>query len=563
MAAPRVLVLGGGYVAMYLARAARGAIKDGKLDCTVVNRSNFQAFHGFAGEMVTGRLSPSHICSPARRLFPPAQVHVAEIQKVDLANRSVTAARSIDGARTTLEYDQLVVCMGTRDRSEAYPGLAEHAYRLKAYEDCLRLRNHMIEMFELADVEKDPEERRRLLTFFIAGGGYAGTELAGELADLARLLTKKEYRGVRREECRYVLVHPGPTILPELYGRDGSGPEAHPKLVEAGMRRMRKLGVEVLVNTRVEAATPNEVLLSNGERIPTRTIISAVGMEPQPIVAGLDLPKDERGRIVCDETCRVVDHDDIWAGGDCAAIPLPKHPEATCPSVAIYAMKQGYRIGKNLARVADGKAPKPFTYPGIGQGASVGRRYAVAELKGIEIRGFFAWIIWRVLLTYYFPTWDRRLRLMADWLIWPIVGRDIVELRSSRPDEYDIRHNVFQPGETIAQEERTGKYIHVIVDGEVELLLEKDGMEQVLDTLGPGDHFGTRWMESFEMEVARAKGVVRTVAMRRDQAPQLQELLGSVGGMLSAESGHFPAIVEADRKSSRVGMPSAPPPSQG
>jgi NADH dehydrogenase len=486
-------------------------------------------------------------------------VHVAEIQKVDLANRQVTTARSIDGARTTLSYDHLVVCLGTRDRSEAYPGLAEHAFRLKAYEDCLALRNHMIEMFELADIEKDPEERRRLLTFFIAGGGYAGTELAGELADLSRLLTKKEYKGIRREECRYVLVHPGPTILPELYGSDGTGPEAHPKLVEAGMRRMRKLGVEVLVNTRVEAATPNEVLLSNGDRIPTRTIISAVGMEPQPIVEQLDLPKDDQGRIVTDEFCRVQGYEDIWAGGDCAAVPLPKHPDATCPSVAIYAMKQGHKIGKNLVRVEEGKPPKPFTYPGIGQGASVGRRYAVAELKGIEIKGFPAWIIWRVLLTYYFPTWDRRLRLMTDWLIWPIVGRDIVELRGSRADEYDIRHNIFQPGEVIAQEERTGKYIHVIVEGEVELLLQQDGMEQVLDTLGPGDHFGTRWLESFEMESARAKTLVRTVALRRDQAPGLQALLRATGP-LTAESGHFPAIVETDRRSSRVDLPSAPPP---
>ncbi len=116
---------------------------------------------------------------------------MAEIQKVDLANKRVTTARSLDGARAVLEYDQLVVCLGSVDRTEAYPGLAEHAYRLKTYEDCLRLRNHMIEMFELADIEKDPEERRRLLTFFIAGGGYAGTEVAGELSDLARRLTKQ------------------------------------------------------------------------------------------------------------------------------------------------------------------------------------------------------------------------------------------------------------------------------------------------------------------------------------------------------------------------------------
>ena len=559
MAPPHTLVLGGGYVAIYLARASKRAIKADKLRCTVVNRANFQAFHGFVGEMVTGRVSPSHICSPARRLFPPAQVHVAEIQQIDLQNRVVTTARSIDGARTTLDYDQLVLCLGTVDRTEAYPGLAEHAYRLKTYEDCLRLRNHFIEMFELAEIESDPDERRRLLTFFIAGGGYAGTEVAGEMSDLARLLCEKEYPRINRDECRFVLVHPGPTILPELYGRDGTGPEAHPKLVEFGMKRMGKLGVEVMTETKVDAATPNEVLLSNGERIPTRTIVSAVGTKMPPMVERLNLPKDERGRIITDEFLRVPGHDGIWAGGDCAAVPLPKVPGATCPPVAIYAMKQGHQIGGNLVRMVDGKLPKAFSFPGIGQGASVGRRSGVGELKGIEITGFGAWLMWRLLLIYYFPTWDRRLRLMTDWLIWPIVGRDIVELRGVRSDEYDIKHNLFQAGEVIAQEERTGKYIHVIVEGEVELLLQQDGNEQVLDTLGAGDHFGTRWLESFEMETARAKTTVRTVALRRDQAPGLQALLRSTR-LLTAESGHFPAIIESDRRSSRVDLPSVPRP---
>jgi NADH dehydrogenase len=546
MAAPQVLVLGGGYAAIQFARATRRAVKTGKLDVTVVNRENFHVFHGFVGEMVTGRVSPSHILSPSRRLFLPARVHVAEIQRIDLNARKVTTARSLDGSRFTLDYDQLVICLGTVDRTEAYPGLAEHAYRLKTYEDCLALKNHMIEMFDLAEIERDPEERRRLLTFFVAGGGYAGTEVAGELSDLARLLCSSEYPGIRREECRYVLVHPGPTILPELYGKDGTGPEAHPKLVDFGMKRMRQLGVEVMTSTAVEAATPNEVVLSNGERIPTRTIVSAVGTKMPPVVERLALPKDERGRIVCDETCAVPGHDGVWAAGDCAAVPLPGGSGAACPQVALYAMKQGRLIGKNMVRRAEGKEPKRFTFPGLGQGASVGRRSGVGEVRGIEIKGFTAWLVWRLLLIYYFPTWDRRLRLMTDWLIWPIVGRDIVELRSDRSGEYDIRHNVFQPGEVIAQEERTGKYIHVIVEGEVELLIQGDGMEQVFDTLGPGAHFGTRWLESFEMETARAKTLVRTVALRRDQAPALQQLLRSTGPLM-AESGHFPAIVETDR----------------
>ena len=547
---PKVLILGGGYAAIYACKALAPAINAGRLDATVVSRENFHVFHGFVGEMLTGRVSPSHILSPARRIFPPAKVHVAEIQKIDLKRQTVTTSRNLDGNRFELDYDHLVVCLGSIDRFEAYPGLAEHAFRLKTYEDVLRLRNHIITMFELADIEKDPTERRRLLTFFIAGGGYAGTEIAGELADLAKRLTKREYRSIDPGECRFVLVHPGPTILPELYGDDGSGAAAHPKLVEFGMKRMRELGVEVMTRTKVTAASPNEVSLSNGERVPTRTIISAVGTKVPPVVEALNVPKDERGRIKTDAAIRVEGFDNVWACGDNAAVRLPNSfgmdTGRTCPPVALYAMMQGGRIGKNIDRVVQGRKPRPFRFVGLGQGASVGKRSAVVELKGIEITGLPAWLIWRLLLAYFFPSWDRRLRLFTDWMIWPLVGRDIVELRTSPPGEYEVRHNVFQPGEVVAQEERTGKYIHVIVEGEVEILNKDGDLEQVLDVLGPGDHFGTRWMSSFDLEVARARTQVRTVALRRDQAPRLQEVLRSAG-QLVAESGHFPAIVDPSR----------------
>src|SRR3954447_8376262 len=400
MTPPKVLVLGGGYVSIYLCRAIKPVIEAGKVDVTVVNRENYQVFHGFVGEMLTGRVSPSHILSPARRMFPPARVHVGEIQKINLGARFVTTARSIDGARVELPFDQLVIALGSVDRAEAYPGLAEHAFKLKTYEDVLRLRNHIISMFELADVERDEEERRRLLTFFIAGGGYAGTEVAGELSDLARRLTKREYKHVNLDEVRVVLVHPGPTILPEMQGAEG-----HPKLVEYAERRMRELGVEVQTNTKVAAVTPNHVDLSNGDRVPTRTVISAVGTKPPPVVASLPLEKDERGRLVTDEYCQVPGHEGvIWAAGDNAAVPLPFKKGQTCPPVAIYAMYAGKRIGKNIALGVEGRKAKKLRFLGIGQGASVGRRSAVAELKGIELTGLPACLIWRLLLTYYFPS---------------------------------------------------------------------------------------------------------------------------------------------------------------
>lgn len=529
---PHVVVLGGGYVAVKVCHALRGAIADRRIDVTVVTDSTHHTFHGFVGEMVTGRVSPGNILSPVRRLFAPARVHVGRIQKLDLASKRAIVARDIDGHRTEITWDHVVLALGTIDRTDAYPGLEEHAFKLRAYEDCFALKNHLINMFELADVEDDPQERRRLLTFFIAGGGFAGVEVAGEIADFARRLTDNEYPRVSYDECRFVLVHPEPGILPELH--------TFPGLIRRATERIQELGVELRPETRVAFATPQQVTLSGGDRVPTRTIISAVGTRPNPLIAALDVQKDDRGRIRVDRTGLVAGRRDVWAGGDCSAFPMPKGGDS--PPVAIYAYKHGEHIGRNLRRVVvESEPPRPFKWPGLAQGASVGRRWAVGELKGIQITGFPAWLTWRLLLTYYVPSWDRRLRLFADWLIWPIVGRDIVAPRVGARADYDILHNVFQPDEIIVSEERAGRYIHIIIEGEVEVLAAS-GAGTVLATLGPGDHFGQRWMETLDPEIARAKTVVRTLAVSRDQAPRLQEVMRSAG-QLVAESGHIPIFI--------------------
>ncbi len=545
---PHVVVLGGGYVAISVCRELRRSIERGRVRVTVVSRDNFHAFHGFIGEMITGRIGVSHILSPARRIFAPAHVHVGEVEKVAVDAGRIVIGRPIDGSRVELRFDQLVVCLGSQERLDVYPGLAEHDFRLKHYADDFRLRNHIIEMFELAEIETDPVERQRLLTFFIAGGGYAGTEVAGELSHLAQLLTSREYPRVRLQECRVVLVEPGPNIVSELHQPGVQSKRAHPRLARLAVERLRDLNVEIRTETRVAAVTPNEVTLSTGERIPTRTVISSVGMRPNALVERMPFKKDDRGRIITDRALRVPGYPGIWAGGDCASVINPVGGGA-CPPVGIFALQHGTQIGRNIAAGLSGKRPRRFHFRGLGQGASVGRRYAVAELKGVEIWGLPAWLIWRGLLFYYLPSHELRLRLLSDWLVWPVVGRDVVQLNVDRKDDIQVRQGRFEPGEVIARETRTGRYIHIIVEGEVELLRERDEGGKVLATLGPGEQFGARWIETFDPEIARAKTVVRTLALRRDQAPQLQEVMKSAE-LIRAESGHFPVI-----------LPSQPPPS--
>jgi NADH dehydrogenase len=521
----RVLILGGGFVSQAVVQKLRRPIKRGELKVTVIDRDNYFTFHALIGEMVTGRLLPSNILNPSRRVFHPAQVHVGEIESVDIDEKRVTTVGR-DGTRYDLEYDQAVVAIGSGENLEAYPGLAEHAFRLKSFDDCFRLKNHIMEMFERADVETDPEERRRLLTFFVAGGGFSGSELAGELADFVRRLTKREYQGIKREECRVVVVHPGPTLLPELYGsknteRDERG---YPKLVEYGMKHAQKLGVELMLETRVTGATPNEVFLSNGDHIPTRTIVSTVGSKPWPLLDQFDVPRDQRGRLVTDEFLRVDGRPDLWAGGDCASVPHPKG--GTCPPVALFAKKHGLHIGGNMKRARAGGSLRPFRSGVLGQGISIGNRTAVGTLKGIPMKGKLAWISWRaVVWGVAVPSWDRRMRLLADWLIWPFVGRDIVQMGPSEIAAYDVHHHVYQAGQIIADSARPARLVHVIVEGEVEIVRGQDGAEEVFETIGAGDHFGRKWLERRKADAARAKSLVRTVALHEDQANQLQDVL--------------------------------------
>jgi len=345
-----------------------------------------------------------------------------------------------------------------------------------------------------------------------------------------------------------VLVHRGAKILPELYGSgntEGQGRgKGYAKLVEYATRHTLALGVELMLETQVMAVTPNDVYLSGGRDVPTRTVISAIGTKPPPLFETLDVPLDDRGRVKTDSSCRVLEREGLWAGGDCACVP---HPDGgTCPPVGIYALKHGRQIGKNIARTVAGRETKPFKYPGLGQGVSIGGRTAVGEVKGIPIRGLLCWLVWRSMLFYFFPTWDRRLRLLADWMIWPIVGRDIVWMWRDRSGDYEVQQNIYQPDEVIVDRARPVRYVHVLVEGEVELRARQNGTDRVVTTIRTGSHFGRKSLEQASADYAVARSVVRTIALRDDQANRLQDVLASAGQIV-AKTGIFPTMSDPPR----------------
>lgn len=526
----RIVMLGGGYVAITVAKGLRRAVRRREVELTVVSRENYQVWHGFIGEMLTSRISPHTILNSTRRMVAPARLVVGEVTDVDLVGRRVEVTDD-QGRRRLLDYDQLVIGVGTADRHETFDGLPEHAFMMKTFDDVFRLRNHLVSRFEKADQEPDAAERRRLLTFVVAGGGFAGCEIAGELTDYARLLARI-YPGVNADEVRVVLVHPGAALLPELGPK---GRSSHPELVGYATERLRRLGVELIDAERVTGVTPYAVEMRDAPPIPTTTVVSAIGAKPHPVVTAVTgLPLADNGRIVTDATCQVVGHEGVWAAGDCAAVPHPRG--GVCPAVAIFALQQGSLVARNVLARVSGRAARPFSFVGFGQGASLGRRSAVAELYGREFTGLPAWVMWRVVLWGFVPTWDRKLRLLADWAIWPLVGRDAVEMSVSDADDFELENMRFTDGEVIVDESGS-PWCHVLVEGEAEQLAGDD----VLQRFGVGDVVGTRWLDQNRAERVVARGTVRTIRLRTKQARELQKLVRALSRLATESEGSVPA----------------------
>lgn len=516
----RVVCLGGGYVAIYLARSLKKAINRGQVDLTIISRENFHTFHGFVAEMLTGKVSPTNITSPARRLFPPARFLNAEIKSVDIEQRSVTTSRLLDGKETMVGYDHLVVALGSTDDLSRYPGIAQHALQLKTFADNFKVRNHLLAMLEMAESESDPAERQRLLTFLVVGGGFGGVEVATELMDYFRRLARKEYPGIDPTEVRVLLVHSGDRILPELAARQ-------PKLIGYAEKVVAKGGVEVLTSTRITAATRDEAILSNGTVVATRTIISSAGTALSPLLDLLPYQRDDRGRIVTDEFVRVPGTDHVWAAGDCAAVP---HPEGgTCPAVAIYGMYGGRQIGRNIVRQIEGKPPKPFTFAGLGDACSLGRRKAVSHLKGVRFYGLPAWVLWRSFFWFFVPTWERKADIAFDWLSAPFFGRDIVGVHPAA--SYGLRREHYEAGQAVVRQGEVGQAIYVITSGTADIIRETPEGQVLVTTLGPGDHFGEKavFERSRRTATVRATSPLEVLSLGESEARALAETIQVFG----------------------------------
>jgi NADH:ubiquinone reductase (H+-translocating) len=400
------LILGGGFAGAWVARLLG---KRGR-ESTIVNRENFMLFASLLPEAASGSLEPRHVVVPLRMMCPRSDLIVGRAQALDADRRTVRV--ETEEELLTIGFDRLVIAYGAVARALPIPGLKEHALGFKTLEDAIRLRNHVLGRLEAASAATAPGHRARELSFVFVGAGYAGVEALAELHELVQD-AMRYYPELAGETQRWILVDAAPKILPEI--PTGLGDYA--------AKQLRRRGIDIRVGTTLTELEPLAASLSDGERVPTSTLVWTAGVRASPAASELGLPLDDRGRIVVDELLRVQGHENVYALGDNARVPnlaTPDHPD---PPTSQHALRQARRLAKNLAG-----DPKPYRYRMLGQVATLGRYRGIADVFGLKLRGFPGWFVTRTYHLYQLPLLSRKLRVVMDWTVSLLFRRDIAEL---------------------------------------------------------------------------------------------------------------------------------------
>jgi len=437
----KILILGGGFAGMTTALSLERLFgADRSVAFTLISDTNALLFTPMLAEVAGSSLEPTHISSPLRTSLHRTQVVRGRVTQIDCERKRVVldVDRPAPGSgepspsSRELSYDHLVLALGAVSNYMGMQGVQNVAFDFKTLLDAMRIRNHVIDKFELADQETDPGKRKEILTFVVAGGGFAGVELAGALNDFARGILA-DYPNLRAENLEIILVHSRKRILPEL----------SESLAVYALERMAARGVTFKLNARLADARPGVVVLKPEEEIRAQTLVWTAGNTPNPLVAALPVEHDRRGAVVVDSTLAVPGDLGLWAVGDCAVVTDAKNGKP-CPPTAQYALREAGTLAYNIHASLKGRPLKPFSFDSLGGLCVVGHHTACAELtvplarhRAVRFSGLLAWLMWRGIYLSKLPGRERKVRVLVDWIIELFFPRDIVQTIDIRiPDRH-------------------------------------------------------------------------------------------------------------------------------
>ena len=416
--AQRIVIVGGGFGGIFTARHLERLLSDRPdIEIVLISIDNYFLMTPLLFEACSGTLQLGHCSLPIREFLHAATFVEAMVTRIDVDRRVVTA-EVIEGEPQDFGYDQLVLALGSLTNDQLIPG-SRTAFTFKTLADAIVLRNHLIERFERADVERNARRKQAMLTIAIVGGGLVGVELLGELTSFVDEIVAY-YPHIGREAVRFLLLQHGERILPEI----------DPSLAEYAHRVLAdRPGVEIRVGTAVSGIEPRLVHVG-AESIEAETIVLCAGVVPHPIVASLPLAKDRRGRVSTDGSMRCVSHPGVWAVGNCASIPAPDGEPY--PTLAQRALREAKVLAWNIRAVMDGESPRAFVFDGLGTMAALGHHDGIGRVMGISLRGFLAWWVRRTYYLLQMPDWSRRMRIVIDWTVSLFFRPDIVKLDMAR-----------------------------------------------------------------------------------------------------------------------------------
>jgi len=471
----RIVVLGGGFGGVYAARELERILRPDEASISLINQENYWVYQPLLPEVISGLIGLTDVVSPIRQLCPRAELIMREVQKIDLEQKVVSVSPGFRARQLHVPFDYLVIALGSISNFCGTPGMVEHVKPFRTLADAVGLRNHLIHALEEAEIEPDPDLRQKLLTFVVAGGGFSGVEVIAEMSDFVDKV-KRDFSRLRKLEARLVLVHAGDRILPEM----------SESLALFAQKLLAKRGIEIRLNDRLVGATSEKAQMKSGVEIPTKTIVSSVPSSIPMVLQKLPCEK-ERDRLKVNANLELAGYEgSVWALGDCASIKTKSG--SPTPPTAQHATREATTAAKNIAAAIRGTQATPFAFEGLGKLGSLGHYSAVAEILGVRISGFLAWMLWRAIYLVKVPSFRQKARIALDWFFVLLFPPDFVQMRLTR--EGGIARQHFEAGEVVFMQGDLGDNVYVIQSGECDVLRESDAGPAHIATLGPGDYFG-------------------------------------------------------------------------
>jgi len=510
----RVLILGGGFAGLYAARNLQ-RLMGKKAAIEVVNRENYFVFQPLLPEVAGGAISAVNAVSPLRFLTREIFIRKAEVDSINPEAQTVTVFQGVQRRPTVLEYDHLIIALGSGIDLTRTPGLSEHAFTMKTLSDARRLRAHVIERLEHADITRLPEVKKGALTFTVIGGGFSGIETVGEIKELIDR-SLRYYPNINASEIRVVVLEFADRILNEM-------PES---LAAYAQNKLNQRGIEVQLGVGVAEATGTQLVTTTGEVIDTRTIVATIGNTPAPVVAKMPLTL-EQGRILVRRDFRADGFENIWAIGDCALIPMTDTASARedfAPPTAQFAVREAKHLAQNVVAALQNQNLKKFHYSSKGSLASLGAGRGVAEVYGIKLTGRLAWLLWRVYYISFLPGMQTRISVLWNWLMDGFSPRSVVQINSEKPQ--DARYVLYRAGDRIYENGARSDGFYTIASGSVEITgIDPETGEETSRVLIAGDHFGERLLIGATRRIATAVAIedTKVLVLTRDEFLKLAE----------------------------------------